>query len=142
MVRERMICGLLILAVLSFCVCCLQIELDSLPSAAGSGRLIPRYISAISFSQYQQVNSEEASGLRNVSRILEEGNHLPENCRWEGGLEVFLPVPEPGMATYLLRMFRLAGESGLDCRGEVIRFIHRKDGEKDRKFIKRQPIIL
>ena len=53
-----------------------------------------------------------------------------------------MPVPEPGMVTYLLRMFRLSGESGLACRGEVIRFIHRKDGEKDRKFIKRQPIIL
>lgn len=129
---KKRICVLLAVAVLFLCGHQLRLNTDSLVHTVNDNRLTSSYISAISFSQYQQVDSEEASGLRNVSRIMANQSRVLEKKDMEGGLEVFIPAIETGITAYEAKVFRLSEDISTDSRNAVIRFIHRKDGAKDK----------
>lgn len=130
--EKKRICVLLAVAVLFLCGCHIQMRTDSLLHTVKAEGLTSTYFSAISFSQYQQVDSEEASGLRNVSRIMANQSRVLEKTEMEGGMEVFLPVFEPGITAYIAKMFMRSDKISTGSRNVVIRFIHRKDGAKDK----------
>ena len=109
-----------------------NIQVQAAVCSRASDYLNSEYFSSVTFSQHEQLFSEELAGLRNVSEFLKQQQRVRESYSVELGESFIIPAFQPGLFNYYADQSRELTEASTDRQNAVVRFIHRKDGEKDR----------
>ena len=129
--KTRQLCILMVMSLIFSGIYLVNIQVEAAVCSKASDYLISGYFSCVTISQHEQLVSEELAGLRNISEFLNQ-QRMREGCSVELGESFIIPVFQPGLFSYYADQSRELTEVSTDRQNAVVRFIHRKDGEKDR----------
>lgn len=129
--KGKWICMLLVLLLLLSAMCHVHRLVDSIPKNMDAGRLTSDYFSQLTFSQNEHETSEELAGLSDVGETLEIQSRAQGKSSVEMGWLLLLLAFQPEIPIHFAEMLRQQTLSCTYNQGEMIRYIHRKDGLKD-----------